>query len=109
TRLRGRCRRTRSRLRLEHRCGLRRLGLAGPGEFTLLGFDKNGLGAPMREVLPHRPLLHAGTLDGQGLLRVDAERLVVTRFRIAHSQSFYDAAPFAEFVASPRTSAPLFL
>jgi hypothetical protein len=64
------------RLRHEHRRRRRRL-LAGQREFPLLGFDDDLLRAAMREVLAHRALRHAGRLEAQSLLHIDAQRLVV--------------------------------
>src|SRR5690606_9121007 len=74
------------RARLQRHRGLRRfLLLARQGELALLGLDDDSLRPPVREVLTHRALLHAGALQRQRLLRGHAQRLVV--FGITHSIS----------------------
>jgi hypothetical protein len=62
-------------------------------ELALLGFDNHRLGPTVAEILAHGGLFNRRPLQGQGRFggSVDAQRLVVTRFRIAHSVSF--AAP----------------
>src|SRR5690606_24211514 len=65
--------------------------------------DDDRLRASMREALPHGGLFHAGPLQRQGLLRIDAQRLVVIRFDIAHSVSF--AAASIASPISPATAA----
>ena len=74
------------RARLQRHRGLRRfLLLARQGELALLGLDDDSLRPPVREVLTHRALLHAGAFQRQRLLRGHAQRLVV--FGITHSIS----------------------
>src|SRR5262249_33115548 len=61
--------------------------LARHRELALLGLDDNRLRAAVRKVLAHGTLFHTRALQRQGLLGIDAQRLVVTRFRVAHSVS----------------------
>src|SRR5690606_8702089 len=74
------------RLRLRRKHGRLRL-FARNVELALLGLDDDSLRASMREVLAHGSLLQARPLQRQGLLRRNAQSLVIARFRIAHSQS----------------------
>src|SRR5690606_13117807 len=61
--------------------------LVRPRELPLLGLDDDGLRPSVRKALAHGALLHAGALQRQRLLGADAQGLVVTGLRIAHSVS----------------------
>ena len=79
---------TGGRLRLEHGDSRRGVRLRRRAWRTCASWSRRRpLGAAMREILAHRALLDAGPLQRQGLLGVDAQRLVVAGFRIAHSVS----------------------